>query len=820
MAFKKSVALALIPLHLAQASPIAGLGLSDAEVAKYASVRQIQLEAAGAKVLTDNSDSFDQRIQLIRSAKKSIEMAYYILSSDQSSSYLLNELVVAANQRNVRVRVLVDYSMGYPNLDLLSEIERRTERRVQFRFFNRPTANIIKDAVYMSTACSASNNVPGRENACAAEKAKNADILAIDALGDSEARNFRSASGMSAALLSGIYAKSGTSLGIAVKQGAQFDPSAYMSKDGKPLSEEEKSGLREVVDLYLDAKGGSPLAALKLQMATWMHGDRITNFLGFLNKLLPTGVVSFDKAKGRKVDNRKEDWDHISDFLHHKLLIVDDQEVMLGGRNIENSYHLEESPGKYTFMDTDVYMDVTGASGVQLRGTFDRLWNYTTMVASLSDVWSHAPNDVLMITDRCMGEALQSKKDPKVCIAELSSDMGAFRVRRATEALDLMVKQAAEYPLLKNSNPIKTNPAFVIDANAKLDYVENLPFNTKQSLKTGEQYRRLYGASPAEESINGKGIHGVITQSLLGLCSIGNQKRSNKEVYLYQAYWLPPSNVLNAMAYLGQVGAANAYLGTKDVDCSNVTVRIITNSIPTTDLSIINVLARHQMHEFFKALELSKRKAKAATFEYYEYDPSKMEKPLSMHSKVWLTPDAVVIGSANGDLRSYMMDTNNGVVIRGAKNFVAQYSDYLSGKIKSGEVARVDQEWRRHQYHGANATATIGATKFTNLIGVDVESLALVDMMFANAAKAGKKWPTEGRRNMTKELVLRMGQAIRQDTVAAMQANVYVSPEIRKELEQAHKPGSKGGSELREARQLYQDTLKGMQRLDDRFQLF
>ena len=57
------------------------------------------------------------------------------------------------------------------------------------------------------------------------------------------------------------------------------------------------------------------------------------------------------------VTNAERDWEYLTDYLHHKLLLVDQRHVQLGGRNVEDSYHMRPIPltTKYVFMDTDLH---------------------------------------------------------------------------------------------------------------------------------------------------------------------------------------------------------------------------------------------------------------------------------------------------------------------------------------------------------------------------------------------------------------------------------------------------------------------------------
>ena len=82
----------------------AAAGLPETELAAYASAPRLDFSAA--TVLLDNDEAFEQKLQAVRNARKSLDLAYYIFADDYSSSLLAQELVAAA-RRGVRVRVVV-----------------------------------------------------------------------------------------------------------------------------------------------------------------------------------------------------------------------------------------------------------------------------------------------------------------------------------------------------------------------------------------------------------------------------------------------------------------------------------------------------------------------------------------------------------------------------------------------------------------------------------------------------------------------------------------------------------------------------------------
>ena len=132
----------------------AAAGLPEAQLASYASAPRLDFTAA--TVLLDNDEAFEQKLETVRSAQSTLDLAYYIFGDDFSSSLLTQELVAASN-RGVHVRLLLDYFSNYSKLDLFRFLEREGNKAsgsLEVRFYNRPTEHIIADAVYLTLGCS------------------------------------------------------------------------------------------------------------------------------------------------------------------------------------------------------------------------------------------------------------------------------------------------------------------------------------------------------------------------------------------------------------------------------------------------------------------------------------------------------------------------------------------------------------------------------------------------------------------------------------------------------------------------------------------
>ena len=114
-------------------------------------------------VIADNDAAFLNKLRLVEQAGQSIDLMYYIYADDYSSSTLSSALI-AATGRGVKVRMLVDYQTNYKRLDLFSLLEKEGGGNLKVRFYNRPTKNIVENAVYMTMGCGPSTTVLTHES--------------------------------------------------------------------------------------------------------------------------------------------------------------------------------------------------------------------------------------------------------------------------------------------------------------------------------------------------------------------------------------------------------------------------------------------------------------------------------------------------------------------------------------------------------------------------------------------------------------------------------------------------------------------------------
>jgi cardiolipin synthase C len=653
-------ALALFTLLLAAVTTGCALfpgkvGLTTEGLTQTASAWPLQI--ADGTVYTDNDAAFHSKLRMIAGARTSIDLSYYIFTDDESSAKLVNALL-DATRRGVTVRLMVDYATNYNDLDLLSMMEAESNGKLHVRLYNRPTPNIIKDAVFVTMGCAA-ETAPRRPTECSAEKFAAIDKLFVDqTIGGVSNLNV----GNSGLFLSGLYAKRADVVALAVQRGQGLDVQE-LKGHGSTLSPEEKERLKTLGKVYWESKTAAPFQRLEnkaeLFFAFTLYGQQLNPLRETLTSMLP--------VDRKFTTDEVRDWDHFTDYTHHKFLLVDRRTLQLGGRNVENSYHMHPDPliRKYVFMDTDLSATFT-QGGDAVAQAFDNLWTFSAMVAPLDQVRQHAPNDFvvnLKYAERACADQTGKPAHDHCVQTEMQTHVHDLAQRMA-DAKRTVEANARTYDTKYVPTPSsQAGPSFALDKGSLLAYLENLPFDAQLP---PEKRRRIYGALAGKEAQAGKHIHDAWLRALPGVCAAATRD-SPKRIILHNAYFFPPANLTYAFSRL----VNGAY------DCSNVTVTVLTNSIDTTDLNVVNLAAGHVLKAFTEFYQQHSDPARRAIFEYYEYRrPANGPSP-SLHTKVSVFGDDIVIGSANADVRSFMMDSNNAMLVRNAPDFARTYLAYL-----------------------------------------------------------------------------------------------------------------------------------------------
>ncbi|VAW45164.1 hypothetical protein MNBD_GAMMA04-2214 [hydrothermal vent metagenome] len=621
------------------------------------------------QVITDNQQSFEAKLALIDQAKESIDLVYFIMSDDYSSSVFANHLI-AASQRGVKVRLLVDYATNYSRLDWFSMLEWEGGGNLIVRFYGRPTNNMIKDAVYMTLGC---NDVAPREDksACSQEKLAKIETLfqaeKIDGV-LAESLNISNLNlAESGLFLSGFYGKNVDAMTLAIEQGQNISIKHLVSS-GSTASSKQIKGLKHFGKIYWKSRTGPAYQRVfnrvKTAFAFQHYGDALNPVYASFSQFLP--------VERNNIDEAARDWDFFTDYTHHKLLLVDRQKMILGGRNVEDSYHMHPNSlsKKYTFMDTDLLVHFDEPNPA-MEHRFDELWSFVT-TASLADIRQHAPNDFIA-NWHWANVACKDRIQIEGCRTDWLNRVNLpIEKRIALEKSKLEEHQQTYQTEYQASLEFsKKFPSFSVSNQAVGTYLENLPFRA-----TDSRQQRQFGTEYNQEAKSNKNIHDYWLTKLKAQCS--SEDKSPREVYFYNAYFFPPPNMI--LAFKEMVNGAQ--------NCSHVTLNIITNSVATTDLVPVNILASHSTKAFADFYVANFDEQRSATIKYFEYQKIG-DDALSLHSKVTLFEDALVIGSANLDVRSYFMDTNNVLVIEQDDALIQQYQQYLETRIKRIDLLKL-----------------------------------------------------------------------------------------------------------------------------------
>ncbi len=642
------------------------------------------LKASKVRVMTDNDASFDSKLEAIRSAQpgETIRLTYFIYSQDQSSSLFSDELL-KASKRGVKVKLMADLITNYGLLDYFTYLQQESNGNIQVRLYGRPTPLMIRDIQFMTQPCPPTGATKVKATTCSDAKWAKIEGQAPDSF--------------ARLMLSGIYGKNLDALSTAAIKGQLIDLAA-LSKGAGTSSEDQKQFL-DFLKLVYNAKVKHDLvAALKVGLAFQFYGDKLNPALNEITGKIPLS------QKGEK---SLQDWEHSTDFTHHKLLIVGNRFVQLGGRNIENSYHMKPNTltDKYIFMDTDVAATLTGGGDAVVK-SFDNLYNFKEMTISADEVRAAFPNDFVensvaakATLEKCAVKSYKTEADRYSlarCIAEELPrhpqylDLGARLKNVANKMYDGVQSYNNQYLSRKAyTQTWKKGSTYSDEISSKdlsslfLTYVENVPYDKRKNV---EDRTRTYGAVSGQEMKYGKNIQYIWYKGLENACVSSLKEGKEKRIILHSAYFLPPAVMLKGFAKMMD----------GSWDCRYVKVTFLTNSPETTDLNYINVAAKYQMAAFFKIYKNrhdiygSFSDNRSAKFEYFEYLKNHEAKGLSLHTKATVLGDDVLIGSANADVRSYYMDSNNGFFLRGAKDFVKDYVAFVDGitsdKTKSVEL--------------------------------------------------------------------------------------------------------------------------------------
>lgn len=687
--------------------------LADADIQRMASAYNLQLKEA--RLIQDNDESFASKLHMIENAQRSIRMIYFIYAEDDSASVISNAMIKKA-QQGVDVKLIVDFVTNYTKLDTFRMMEQQGNGKLKVYFYNVPSASMLEDAKYMTLPCPA--YVPSENNSTAGKQCATYKQPLMQQLAGQETTPF------SKMYLAGLFGKNSLALKASLGYGAQINPEDF--KHYKTGPKEDQAVLFNFFKLVKKAQGGSLSAKLSLQNAMASDGATINPALNDLTGRLPI----FNPSNPKDI-SRSDAWDHMTDYTHHKLVVVDGKEFQLGGRNIEDSYHMKSrinvpgraAKGKYIFIDTDFWGRGDEGSVAAIEASYDKLVGFTEMVADTTRVGQIVPNEFIENTTRmqkdtpsvsetaiglCLQKAMPALADLDLgtCIEKALPQLNGYKnaMARMDEAKAEMEASAKIYltKYKRSGRDNFRNKAWApgVDSltdsdlsTAQISYIENVTYNKANNAE------RLTGSKIGFEEKYNKNIHALWLRGLENACAMSKADPKNPNeirVIMHSAYLFLPSGIIHRLAKM-----LNGDYG----DCHRVRVTMVTNSMQTTDLNVVNIAARYQLRELFRSYYA--KADYAAQFEkdngrkfegyfpkmdYYEYNASNVGTGLSLHTKLSVLGNDMIIGSANADVRSYFMDTNNGVFIRNAPDLMASYIAYMDSltgnATKTTEMSR------------------------------------------------------------------------------------------------------------------------------------
>ncbi|MCB1906594.1 MAG: hypothetical protein KDH15_04435 [Rhodocyclaceae bacterium] len=598
-----------------------------------------------AQGLFDNDAAFAAKLKAIEEAKESLDLAYYIFADDHSSARLSQALIAAA-RRGVRVRILVDYFSAYPDLDRFSWLEREGGSRLQVRFYNRPTLEIIRDAAYLTTSCA---DVGAGGAAC--DLAKQAAIARQFAVDSGSGRNISNrAFAGSGLFLSGLYGRHARLMAYAVARGQDIDADA-LTQPGGFAGHGRSAHSMQLAKRYFRSRYLADTEGIRTRLQLAFARQ---DFAEAVNPVFDS-VSAYLPVERRNDALARRDWDYLTEFLQHRFLLADQATLVLGGRNVENAHHMRPNrlSTRQIFIDTDLAIDL-GQPATRLSASFERLWMLDS-VATIDEVRSHAPNDLLVNFDIIEAAQVACNRGRDEGCLDRYLDKHMLGMDERMDHIAQTHRQRLE-TFRKAYRPAPTDGGLALDAAARIHYVENLPVANGQ---------RSYGARHGDEAEAGKHIQSVWRGALARACSADDS--AGQDIVLHNAYLFLPASLLQDLAAVLD--------GSRP--CKATTVTMLTNSLETTDLEVVNLLAAWQLKALADHLAAAGPAATATRLRYLEYLPATAER-LSLHSKVMVFGNDIFIGSANADVRSLMMDSSNGVFIQRAPRFVGAYRERLA----------------------------------------------------------------------------------------------------------------------------------------------
>lgn len=497
------------------------------------------------KLFTDNLDAWQAKRELIGRAQHSLDLAYFIVEVDGTTSRLMLDLVAAA-QRGVKVRLLADYFLTFnqaPALKTLAAVQ-----NIEVRRYRPPTA---------------------------------AWLRALEAAGIDKVL-----------FAKGLMTTSGPLLANAIKENTIFPVQLL-------------AAVRT-----LRAEPGESRLAFASRLLTMLR-DLVGSDIGrpYLSALAALAVDSVPRMEA-KLALLLEVIGGLKEFLrrtHHKLLLADEREFIMGGRNLSDAYQRNDlPPGERSFQDTDVLAFDGRLEGSEHVAAFQALWDCAMSVdVTLPDPVDSGPALEIEILQNKAREVDSLKPAAGAAPAHDLPDMEGYIVNN--------LPTVAGDDLIAKAQAFLTQQVFARGRPAVVD----MPKDAGDASIT-----KVYASLIQEVAARGGPAVIDIVSAYVCFAEDGSAGPSLLEL---------PKSLLAAVR-------------------AGVTVNVYTNSIATTDLKPINRAAYPGLLELMDG--------GVNVFEL-QGDQGSLHTKAAAFANDWL-----VVGSYNMDPRSQMFDTNNLIVLR------------------------------------------------------------------------------------------------------------------------------------------------------------
>ncbi len=381
--------------------------------------------------------------------------------------------------------------------------------------------------------------------------------------------------------------------------------------------------------------------AIKTLMALLAPGEagaraNLVNILkdAAINRTMPANAT-FDalangvfQGAGTGMQFHPKAWINMLKRFHHKLIVVDDRAFMGGGRNVEDHYHVESDYGPLVAgNDLLSFMDAdfitdTPKIAAAVATGFDAYWS-------------------------CADNYVGCK--PKIQMAREAPEAGKTYDAEFQALTERAARFAQENGAYQKDTEVVLHDAQFTATGVRLAYIENRMHPERKGFEL-----RAFGEERSQYNLAWEAL-------------ISNAKAGD-DVVIHNAYVLLPPGMQIAIFRALKQGAK---------------VRVFTNSEMSSNHGIVNVVANAMYAAMLNIAEKIRVQRGDAELGLSMYLYQTRE---TLHTKIGLMGNYMIVGSTNADPRSKLMDTQNGVIIApgpDGKNPVAdQYRAWLDGMLQ------------------------------------------------------------------------------------------------------------------------------------------